>query len=583
MARFRRLSAVLLTTAVALAARPQAQNAPAAPAPQSAQPAAQPAATDQPPAPGQQPVFRTGINFVRVDVIVSDKAGNPVGDLKPEDFEVIEQGKAQKVETFKLISLDGGLMSAEPPRQIRTDYDEESEAARDDVRLFAIFLDDYHVTRLASMSARQQIARFVETQLGPSDMIGLMYPLEPIASVRMTRNHDAVAKGIGQFLGRKYDYTPRNELEEKYAYYPAEVVERIRNQVSMSAIKSLITHMGSLKEGRKALILLTEGYTYMLPPQLRDPVAAIPGIGNPAAHDPNAGVNDPNEARASFTATADMESDLRDLTDTANRNNVTIYTVDPRGLATNEFGIDQNIGMQTDRQYLNSTMDTLRTLALNTDGRAIINRNDLAIGMKQIVRDTSAYYLLGYNSTFTATDGKFHEIKVRVRRPGVQARARKGYWAFTAQDAAKAAGPVKPEPPKAVETALASIASPSRSRLVRTWIGTERGAGGKTRVHFVWEPMPRAPGDQPVAGGAPARMSVTAIAPDGSPYYRGKLPDAAPMPGAAGSGGSISFEVAPGKVQLRLAVESAASEVLDSEVREISVPDLTSLDVAIAT
>src|SRR4051794_2907545 len=209
MARFRRLSAVLLTTAVALAARPQAQNAPAAPAPQSGQPAAQPAATDQPPAPGQPPVFRTGINFIRVDVIVSDKAGNPVGDLKPEDFEVTEQGKAQKVETFKLVSLDGGLGAQPngPPRQIRTDADEESEASRDDVRLFAIFLDDYHVQRGASMSAREQIARFVQTQLGPSDMIGLMYPLEATASVRMTRNHDAIVKGIQQFLGRKYDYT----------------------------------------------------------------------------------------------------------------------------------------------------------------------------------------------------------------------------------------------------------------------------------------------------------------------------------------------------------------------------------------
>jgi VWFA-related protein len=586
MARFRRLSAVLFTTAVALVARPQAQNAPAAPAPQSGQTTAQPAATDQPPAPGQQPVFRTGINFVRVDVIVSDKAGNPVGDLKPEDFEVIEQGKAQKVETFKLISLDGGLMSAEPPRQIRTDYDEESEAARDDVRLFAIFLDDYHVTRNASMSARQQIARFVETQLGPSDMIGVMYPLEPIASVRMTRNHGAVVKGIEQFLGRKYDYTPRNELEEKYAYYPTEVVERIRNQVSMSAIKSLITHMGSLKEGRKALILLTEGYTYMVPPQLRDPVAAIPGIGNPAAHDPNAGVNDPNEARASFTATADMESDLRDLTDTANRNNVTIYTVDPRGLATNEFGIDQNIGMQTDRQYLNSTMDTLRTLALNTDGRAIINRNDLAIGMKQIVRDTSAYYLLGYNSTFTATDGKFHEIKVRVRRPGVQVRARKGYWAFSAADAAKAMGPAKPEPPKAVETALASIAQPTHSaRVVRTWIGTDRGANGKTKVTFVWEPAPRAPGDPPRGGDLPARITLTAVGPDGTPYFRGRVPDTPPVATAGTATGptQVSFEALPGKMQLRVSVESAGSEVLDSEVREVAVPDLTAPDRVIGT
>jgi VWFA-related protein len=584
MARFRRLGAVVLMTAIALAARPQAQNAPAAPpaGQQSPQPA-----TDQPPAAGQAPVFRTGINFVRVDVIVSDKAGNPVGDLKPEDFEISEQGKLQKVETFKLISLDGGLMAKEPPRQIRTDYDEESEAGRDDVRLFAIFLDDYHVTRINSMAARQQVARFVETQLGPSDMIGLMYPLEPIASVRMTRNHDAVAKGINQFLGRKYDYTPKNELEEKYAYYPAETVERIRIGVSLSALKSLITHMGSLKEGRKALILVSEGYTYMLPPQLRDPVAAIPGAGNPNSQNPFAGgTNDLNENRASFMASADMESDLRDLTDTANRNNVTIYAVDPRGLATNEFGIDQNIGQQTDRQYLNSTMDTLKTLALNTDGRAIINRNDLTIGMKQIVRDSSAYYLLGYNSTFTATDGKFHEIKVRVKKPGVQVRARKGYWAFSAQDAAKAMAPPKPEPPKAVETALSTIAQPVHSsRVVRTWIGADRGANGKTKVTFVWEPLPRAAGDPPRGGDSPARVMLTAVGPDGTPYFRGRVPDT-PPPAAAGAAvgpTKISFEVPPGKIQMRVAVESAGSEVLDSEVREVAVPDLTVPDAVIGT
>jgi VWFA-related protein len=587
MARFRRLCAVILTTAVALAARPQAQNAPAAPPAPAGQQPPQPAA-EQPPAPGQPPVFRTGINFVRVDVIVSDKAGNPVGDLKPEDFEITEQGKPQKVETFKLVSLDGGLMTAEPPRQIRTDYDEESEAARDDVRLFAIFLDDYHVTRNNSMAARQQVARFVETQLGPSDMIGLMYPLEPIASVRMTRNHDAVAKGINQFLGRKYDYTPRNELEEKYAYYPTEVVERIRIQVSLSALKSLVTHMGGLKEGRKALILVSEGYTYMLPPQLRDPVAAIPGVGNPNAQNPNAGSNnDPNENRAAFMAGADMESDLRDLTDAANRNNVTIYAVDPRGLATSEFGIDQNIGQQTDRQYLNSTMDTLRTLALNTDGRAIINRNDLTIGMKQIVRDSSAYYLLGYNSTFTATDGKFHEIKVRVKRPGVQVRARKGYWAFTAQDAAKATAPAKPEPPKPVQNALASIAQPVHSsRVVRTWIGADRGANGKTKVTFVWEPSPRAPGDPPRGGDIPARVTLTAVGPDGTPYFRGRVPDTPPPPAAAGAAvgpTKISFDAQPGKMQLRVSVESAGSEVLDSEVREIAIPDLTSPDSVIGT
>src|SRR5262249_33904683 len=217
------------------------------------------------------------INFVRVDVIVSDKQGNPVDDLQQADFDVNEDGKPQKIESFKLVKLDGGVTEAiqGPPKAIRSDYDEEAEAARDDVRLFAIFLDDYHVRGGASMAVREPLARFVERQLGPTDMIGLMYPLETTAAVRMTRNHDAVMRGLQQFLGRKFDYTPRNEFEEKYANYPAETVEQIRNQVSLSAIRSLIVHMGSLKEGRKALILVSEGYTNVLPPQLRDPIASL--------------------------------------------------------------------------------------------------------------------------------------------------------------------------------------------------------------------------------------------------------------------------------------------------------------------
>ena len=575
--RFRLTAAALLTAALVAVVPGHAQQAGAGSA------AAQ---TPAPPTgPDGQPVFRTGINFVRVDVIVSDKNGNPIGDLKPEDFEVVEQGKAQSIETFKLISLDGGLMSAikEPPREIRTDLDEETEASRDDVRLFAFFLDDYHVRLENSMGARDQLARFVQTQLGPSDMIGVMYPLEAVAAVRMTRNQDAVVRGLQQFKGRKYDYTPRNDFEQQYAYYPTEIVEKVRNQVSMSAMKSLIVHMGGLKEGRKALILVSEGYNSMLPPQMRDQVATIPGSGNAAAGDPFATGNSVMENRAAFSANNDMESDLRDLYDTANKNNVAIYAVDPRGLSTGEFGIDQNIGASIDRQYLNSTMETLRTLAINTDGRAIVNRNDLTMGMKQIVRDNSAYYLLGYNSTFTATDGKFHEIRVRVKRPGVQVRARKGYWAFTAEDAKRALTPTKIEAPKAVETALAAASTPSRSRLVRTWIGTERGTAGKTRVTLVWEPVPRAPGAAARASDTPARMSVTAVAPDGSSYFRGKSPDAAATVTPTPQGGSVSFEAAPGKVQLRLAVESAGAEVLDSEVREVAVPDLTAPEAVMAT
>ena len=123
---------------------------------------------------------------------------------------------------------------------------------------------------------RQQLARFVETQLGPSDMIGMMYPLDALAAVRMTRNHDAIRRGIEQFEGRKYDYTPKNAAEEQYVdRLSAEQIEQMRNQVSFSAIKALIMRMGALKEGRKALILVSEGYSNTLPPQLRDSAGGI--------------------------------------------------------------------------------------------------------------------------------------------------------------------------------------------------------------------------------------------------------------------------------------------------------------------
>lgn len=546
----------------------------------------------QPPPPAdaaqQPPVFRTGINFVRVDVIVSDKTGQPVADLKQSDFQVTEDNKPQTIETFKLIKLDGGRVpdaDGRPPRDIRTDDDEEQEAARDDVRLFAIFLDDYHTRRGASITVREPIARFISTQLGPSDMVGLMYPLTAVSAVRMTRDHDRIIRGLESFVGRKGDYTPRNRMEELYSNYPAETVEQIRNSVSLTALEGLITHMGSLKEGRKALILVSEGYSNILPPQLRDQNAQFPGLDNPDRDNPQAGVNDVNEDRRQFFDSSSMSLRLREVYDLANKNNVAIYAVDPRGLPTSEFDVSQpTVATQVDRQYLASSQDTLRTLAAETDGRAIINRNDLAGGMAQIVRDTSAYYLLGYNSTQAPSDGKFHEIKVRINRPGVQVRARRGYWALTTEDIARALAP-RPELPKGVETALASISAPAAAHnVIRTWIGTSRGANGKTKVTFVWEPAPKVAGDRTARSESPTRVMITAVGPDGAPYFRGRVPETAPAAGATATAPSrVTFEAAPGKLQLRLSVEGSASQVLDSEAREIAVPDLTASDTILGT
>ena len=244
-----------------------------------------------------------------------------------------------------------------------------------------------------------------------------------------------------------------------------------------------------MREGRKSIIFVSEGLTSMIPAQLNDPVAAMPGMpGRGGQPSPRGRVNpgtDPTNTRLEsqqFFDSADLTNRIKEAFDIVNRNNTSIYAVDPRGLAVFEYDINQGVSLQSDRTNLNASLDSLRVLADNTDGRAIVNRNDLAAGMKQIMRDASGYYLLGYTSTAAPTDGKFHSIEVRVKRPGVDVRARKGYFAYTAEDVVRATAPPKAGPPREISNALNAIAVPASSgHAARFWSGTDQPTGGQPR------------------------------------------------------------------------------------------------------
>jgi VWFA-related protein len=235
---------IVLLAAGLLVTHPRAQQA----QPPAQPPAQQPPA--QPPDP-QQPPIRTGINYVRVDVIVTDKDGNPVLDLKPEDFTVAEDGKPQKIDSFVVVKIDPIAQAQERQGEVRSLADEEREASRPDVRLFTILLDDYHVRRGNDMAVRKPLQEFISNQLAPADMVALMYPLTPVTDIRFSRNRETLMGAIDKFEGRKFNYDPRNQFEEQYAFYPAAVVERIRNQVTMDALKAACIQMGALREGRK--------------------------------------------------------------------------------------------------------------------------------------------------------------------------------------------------------------------------------------------------------------------------------------------------------------------------------------------
>jgi hypothetical protein len=124
--------------------------------------------------------------------------------------------------------------------------------------------------------------------------------------------------------------------------------------------------------------------------------------------------------------------------------------------------------------------------------------------------------------------------------------------------------PPKPGPPPAVSAALAAISRPVRGRFVRTWIGTERGADGLARVTFIWEPLTATPGAGGVVGDMPATVSLIAADPDGTAYFRGRLP---------ASAASTVFDVRPGVLQMRVAVENEAADVLDVEMVQVDIAD----------
>jgi len=576
-------------------ARPPQDQAPQGQNPPDRTPPAQPA-QDQAP---QTPVFRGGINFVRVDVIVDDRKNQPVINLTPADFEVLEDGKPQSVEQFQLIRVDGNPRPGDPPpREIRNRNDEELIANREDVRVFVFFLDDYHVRRANSMSVREPLSRFIRSQLRPNDVVAVMYPLTPVADISFTRNHESILGAIDNFVGRKFDYTPMNLFEQNYVRYPTETVERIRNDVVMGALRGLSVRLGSLREGRKSVIFVSEGFTAMLPPQMRRQDASRPASPFEAAAAAG-GQDSSQQITAEWFGQTDVYSRMREVVDTANRNNTSFYSLDPRGLAPFEYGFDDIPGgpppsFATDGRALRMTQDTLRSLSEETDGRAIVNRNTLEQGLQQVIRDSSYYYLLGYNSQ-VANDGKFHEITVRVKRRDVNVRARRGFWAITPEDAVRASNPT-PELAKPVQTALASISTSVQSgKYVRTWLGTERGEGGKTKVTLVWEPLAFPPGDRREPAG---RVSLLAATAAGDLVYRGRAPERPIVPavttGSLGAAGAtvaaaapapqrLTFDAAPGKVELRITVEGATGGTLDAEVRDIDVPDFTTPQVSLST
>ena len=196
-------------------------------------------------------------------------------------------------------------------------------------------------------------------------------------------------------------------------------------------------------------------------------------------------------SRRSSSIRRSLLADLRRVFESAARSNTAIYTLDPRGLAPSDFGIEDTVSQSVDRQMLNETTDLLRVIAGETDGRAIVSRNDPVPELQRMIRDNSAYYLLGYVSTAAPRDGKFHEIQVRVKRHGRRRpRAQGLLGVLRGDDQRRERGEraVRCRPPTSAPRSNASPPSPTRAAVARdSWLGARTGANSKAQVTFAWE------------------------------------------------------------------------------------------------
>jgi len=455
------------------------------------------------PAPGpQRPTFRGGINYVKVDMYASRGDGAAITDLQRDEIELLEDGKPQTIKDFEHVQVVSGT-----PQDLRREpntVDESRQMAADSrARVFVIFLDTYHTSVFGSANMRQPLVRFIDRLLGPDDLIAVMTPVMGAAEITFGRKTTVISK----MLEREWTWGQRdrpdiNDNKESLysACYGPEIaklmINRLREKKTLDALEDLVVFLQGVRDERKAILTVSEGWLLYSPSEELKKVKEDPGSvlqldpfapGQRRADGSRGIGNDHAECQVDRLLLADLNDSfrLRHITDEANRSNVTFYPVYPRGLAVfdSDIGPDPPPPPLQDAANLRARQQALREMAQDTDGTSIINTNDITGALGRIVDDLSSYYLLGYESTNNKLDGKFRSITVRVKRPGAQVRARKGYRSLTAEEVITRTEASKPDgvPAAAPPTAVVNARAPFRLRST-AWT---TAAGGTTSVS-VW-------------------------------------------------------------------------------------------------
>ncbi len=457
----RPLAASLALILAAAAVAGEARQTPA--------PAGQPGTTQA----QQRPVFRGGTHFVRVDAYpIQD--GKIVEGLSPTDFEILEDGKPQAIESFDFVKFDTFTPEAErrDPSSQRAGFDLASDPR---YRLFVIFVDMAYSTESGAVTPINDLDRiqspligFLDRVLGPQDLFGFLTSRNSAKDLVLARKTTTTRSQI-ETLWRSslHDRDEADALDGCSCGKVADSIDacqamiafmkaRHRADETYTTLTDLVFQLGAIREERKNVIFVSNMLPRFRPDDqmLRARGPAMPGAGITSGR---VGVGQQQTAAndgfctSEFQRLSNMDFDerYRRLLVDARQQNVTFDVITPAGLQA-------PVGLANTRTAQRATED-LQSLASETDGIAVVNSNDLSGGMKRIADDLAAYYILGYYTTNTNFDGGVRTIKVRLKNSGKQIRARRQYRAPTqAEIAALAAAP-----PASTAAGGAAAAGPS--------------------------------------------------------------------------------------------------------------------------
>ncbi len=377
--------------------------------------------------------FRTEADFVEVHAIVTDGSGAFVRDLTSDDFEIYEDGRLRAPTVFSLVDLPVVRPFTPGNADEPIEPDVRATAGAFDGRLYILLLDELHTVVRRTNYVREVAKGFIDEYLGVGDLGAVIFTSgRQEAGQELTDSRRLLKEAIDRFQGRKLPsagaeklarhISGRNQFiggeEQQRTPEGLQQAESIRDPFdqerafnvrrALQSIETLSNWLADVQGRRKALLFFSEGFDY--------------------------DIYQPFNREGSL-----LVRETREATAAAQRANVTVYGIDPRGLSAFGGMIEINgtssdypqLDFGTFRGQLNELLlaqESLMSLSEETGGLAIVNSGDLAGGLGRIVLDNSRYYLLGYYSDSTEwSRDRFMNIDVRVKRPGLEVRARKGF------------------------------------------------------------------------------------------------------------------------------------------------------------